>query len=181
MFLSQARESIEKIHLEFLCENFKLRRALPSISPKGYEFDLTADKNLFELKSRTFPKNQNGHYKKRPKSDYEWWKCEVKQTEVYEHWAKVNEYSLYWLFLRGDTQKSLTQINSLNEDSIIKREIYLLPWKTYNIVNPDARGTARHIGLTKIKRNYDFESKEINKGIIHLEKSNASLLKKYFF
>ncbi len=177
MYLSDARHNIERINIDFLCSNFKLKRADHSLGPDRFRFDLIAEDNIFELKSRTYPKNGSGE-RVRYQSDFEWWQLEVQQIREYEKWTKSRHYNLYWILLRGDSTINPTKMKTMNQSTILNRDIFLLPWNSYKLVPQNGR--YYYLGLRKVKANYNFKTTKIKKGILHIEQSIEPILSKYF-
>ncbi|MBT3836649.1 hypothetical protein HOD05_00205 [Candidatus Woesearchaeota archaeon] len=140
--------------------------------------DLIGKEAIFELKSRTYPLVQNG-MRKRPRSDFEWWPLDVDQIKNYEGHSQNSELTLYWLLLLGQSKNAPTEMRSVSERSILYRDIYVLPWDAHHLVDPAPSGK-KHLGLSRIKSNYAFSSKDIPKGSLHVEGSIESRLRDIF-
>mgnify|MGYP001611857950 CR=1 FL=1 len=167
MLLSQARRGIEKLHLDYLCSQFNFSQ--PSFE-NGPAFDLVFRNVIFELKSRTFPLNQENE-RKRFRSDYAWWQLDEQQIKRYERWVNEKNYSLSWIFVLGDVMNNLTLSDSFSETDVLHREIYIVPWDVYKKVSVNPQGTYRNMGLGKIKSDYEFILVDVLKGKLFIEKS----------
>ncbi len=186
--VSNVRNSIEKIHLEYLTKSFKLQVGKDF---KGYDKfklnncypDLFNDGNtiesVFELKSRTYPRKQGK--KNRPKKDFCWWTLNPKQIERYQRLDEQDpSFKLYWILLLGETEKRLKDTRNLREDSVIRRDVYVLPWNAYKIVEPSPCGN-RNLGIKKVKDNFKFNKSDIHKGILFMTETIEDKVGKYFF
>lgn len=176
MFLSEARSGIERLHLDYLCSEFKL--LLPHFEDAP-AFDLVARNTIFELKSRTFPQYQE-NTRRRFRSDYGWWQLDDEQIKRYEQWAAGKDYSLSWIFVLGDVVKKMTLCDSCSEEDILHRDIYVVPWDVYKMVSVNPQGTYRNLGLGRMKRSYNFTERSVLKGKLFVEKSLEIVVDSYF-
>ncbi len=166
MLLSQARRGIERLHSNYLCSEFKLSR--PQFED-GPAFDLIGGNTIFELKSRTFPLNQEDG-RRRFRSDYGWWQLDDEQIKRYEQWVAAKNYSLSWIFVLAEIENKITLCDSFSEEDILHRDIYVVPWEVYKLVGINPQGTYRNLGLRRIKRNYSFTETSLVKGKLSVEK-----------
>jgi hypothetical protein len=171
---------LENVHLAYLCENFNLDRyPVQQHQDSVIQPDLVGQPNaLFELKSRMFPQTQRGK-RKRPISDFAWWKLDITQIRSYEEHIQNTDLRLYWILLLGQAKDEPTRMRNVSEQSILHRDVYVLPWDAHNLVNTAQSGD-KHIGLSRIKRNFGFSTTDILKGHVHLEETIEEELKSYF-
>jgi len=183
----EVKSVIEKVNLEFLCAQFKLQRgtdcnafsfdhAHPDLLNKPSDGE--APKYIFELKSRTFPQQQEGR-RRRPISDFGWWGLCPIQIERYEKISSANNLELFWILLLAQTEKLPTGFEKISEKSICTREIYVAPWAAYNLVELSPRMN-RHLGLARLKKAYDFKAHAITKGTLYIAESAENMVGKYF-
>lgn len=178
--VDQVKSRIERVHLDYLCDNFLLlENNHPSQFPKafpdlaGLEKDCSKTKCVFELKSRNYPRHQSGRI--RPLSDFCWWTLDHEQIDKYEQIRLNQKIGLYWIFLISQTEVPLTQLNVINEKQIKWRDIYLVSWDYYISIPPSGSGDV-NIGLKRIKSENAFWGQGIKKGNLYISKE----IKKYF-
>jgi len=178
--VNSVKTRIETIHLDYLCNNFNLIRPAAEFKTDNVRLDLTGidGKCLFELKSRNFPENQ-ANKRKRPISDFSWWQLWEDQIKNYEEFAKEKGINPFWIFLLANTEKELSKTKDLDEDLIIKRDIYVLPWDAYNLTNV-TNSNQRYLGLARLKREYNFSEKAIKKGKLFIAENVINQTGKYF-
>lgn len=178
--VNSVKTKIEVIHLDYLCNNFNLIHPTIELRTDNVRPDLIGidKKCLFELKSRAFPENQS-NTRKRPVSDFSWWQLWEDQIQNYEGFAKEKGINPFWIFLLARTEKELSKTENLNENFIKKRDIYVLPWNVYNLVNV-TNSNQRYMGLARLKREYNFSEKAIKKGKLFIADNAINQTGKYF-
>ena len=183
---SSVKTMIERIHLDYLCNNFNLLPFLNSdFQLNGIKPDLFGKEEsptcLFELKSRVYPKKQS-KTKKRLISQFGWWHLDEDQIRNYEELGKNKGFELFWIFLLGHIEKQLTEYDNydnLDEDIIKHRDIFVVPWCAYDLVVP-AKANMRYIGLSRLKKEYGFLEKEVKKGKLSIVDNILDKVDKYF-
>ncbi len=158
---------LEQIHLDYLVTTFPiLERGASQKSLNRGLLDLVAEDCVFELKSRLYVQNQLAQ-RKRPKSDYCWWMLDEIQRVKNQEWCEKECYLPFWIFLIAQTKDPLNQA-TLCEDYIFQRDIYIVPWVAHELVQTNAPGTSRYLGLSRLLKNYNFDSYSVPKGNISL-------------
>ena len=167
----KVKKDLEKIHLEYICRNFKLQNNIIYHEKRAYPdlYNLGKPKFLFELKSRAFPREQKGK-RIRPITCFGWWHLSYSQIKRYEELGKAKGLELFWIFMLSQTKVEPTLMDKITENSIIKRDFYIVSWDAYKLIKP-APGKEGYIGLARLKRNYDFSESEIKKGKLYLPKN----------
>ncbi|MBI5880541.1 SET domain-containing protein-lysine N-methyltransferase [archaeon] len=168
------RNFVEALHLEYLCANFglapgteasslELNGSHPDLVNQGKRID-----SVFELKSRTFPRQQKG--RRRPVSDFAWWTLDNDQIARYEHIAELNPgVGLYWIFLLGETEEQPTTLTRVSEQQFLRRDIYVAPWDAHQLVEQSSgRHSNRYVGLGRLRQYYSFRSSDVAKGELHI-------------
>ena len=176
------KSRIETVHLDYLCNNFNLQSFLNSdFQLNGIKPDLFGKGEsptcLFELKSRIYPKQSKA--KKKQISQFEWWHLDGDQIRNYGEFGKNNELELFWIFLLGHIEKQLTAYDNINEDIIEHRDLFVVPWCAYELVVPVESGM-RYIGLSRLRREYNFLEREVNKGKLSIADNIVDKVDKYF-
>ncbi len=176
---SASKSRIERIHLDYLCDHFRLRYpSNPDLKSMEFRPDLEGidrkPDTYFEMKSRTYPRNS-----KKGQPQYEWWSPAKGQTQRHSNFVDNNPAFIYWILLLGHTEKLVTETD-LCEDSILHRDIYVLPWDAYGLVNPAEEGR-RHLGLARLKSVFDFETTPVEKGELSIAKDILFDVEDYFY
>lgn len=180
------KNQIEHLHLDYLKRNFRLQTgaelgrelldgSYPDLSNTGETID-----SLFELKSSNHPlKVPPG--KERYESQYAWWPPIAHQIARYEEVRDANEgLELYWIFLLSKTNRRPTEYSDpLKERSILHRDIWVVPWETYQLVEVTRSGY-HHIGRARLERCFNFTKIQIPKGILSIEKCIEKNIRRYF-
>jgi len=184
--VNSVKSVIEKINIRYLCNNFNLNEIPYDVMlSEGFQPDLFGpDSNggmecIFELKSRTYPIRQ-ATKRKRPKTDYEWWRADPRQISDYEQYAGKLESGLFWIFLLAHTNKQLTRTASITERTVRKREIYVVPWEVHLPSPVTDRGCVKNIGLARIKQNYAFTRHAAKKGELFIAENIAEQVNEFF-
>jgi hypothetical protein len=180
---SSLKNEIEKIHLDYLCDHFRLMRN-PSTKTGSYGTgpDLIGidepPRQYFEMKSRSYPKEQSGT-SKRHQSQFEWWTMLEEQILRYEKFAESEGVSICLLLPVGHMERLVTDTEGLCEDSVLWRDIFVVPWKAHELVNVTATGK-KYLGLARLKRTYDFKRTPVEKGELFIAEKILFDVEDYF-
>lgn len=143
------KTQIERVHLDFLCKNFSLKKIQREYLIAGFMPDLTDSldyESLLEVKTSNYPLN---NFKNRKKSQYEWWSLSKDQISDYEFAREIGNHTLYWIFVLGYTRNELTSYRKISEDIILLRDIYVLPWNIHKKINATNKDQ-KHIGKNNL-------------------------------
>ena len=176
---SSVKNHLENLHLRYLCENFDLERCpVQQYQNRVIQPDLINCDAIFELKTRMYPQVQNGA-RKRPISDFAWWKLNMAQIQDYEGYTQNTDLIFFWILLIGQAKNASTEMKTVSERLILQRDIYVLPWDAHNLVEVAPSGD-KHLGLSRVKRNFEFSIIDILKGCLYLENTIKPLLEDIF-
>ncbi|MBN1645030.1 hypothetical protein JW851_03255 [Candidatus Woesearchaeota archaeon] len=183
--VNSVKSQIEQVNIAYLCKNFTLIPfSYEIIQEEGVKPDLYGPGEngkpqcIFELKSRTYPKNQTGRI--RPKTDYEWWRADAQQIRDYETLAEKLGIDLVWVFVLSYVSKPLTRTDKISETIIREREIYIVPWKVHELVSITPKRGVKNMGLSKIKKQYKFIYQTVKKGKLLIAKNIEERVKEFF-
>ncbi|MBW2973286.1 hypothetical protein KY346_02755 [Candidatus Woesearchaeota archaeon] len=182
---NSVKSAIEKTNIDYLCNNFNLQEIPYDVmQAEGFKPDLFGlDSNhepqcIFELKSRTFPKKQTT-LRQRPQTDYEWWRADPRQIRDYEKYASRINKSLFWIFILAHASEQLSRTESINEKTVKKRDIYVVPWEIHMPI-PVTDGGVKNMGLARIKKEYTLLKHSVKKGELFVPKSMADDITAHF-
>jgi len=164
---------VDGVHKNYLCSTFRLQREIPPGIELGDSrpdlYSIETPTSIFELKSRTYPINQTSK-RKRPISDFGWWALSQKQINDYEKISRKNSVKLFWILVLGKTDVPVSDLSEISEAAYKEREIWVVPWETYQLVEcTPARH--RHLGLNRLRENYDFSQHTGKKHTMNIESS----------
>ncbi len=180
--IGKVKPDLEKIHLAYLLANFRLElfpyeELSVNLYPDLRGVDDNAVSTLFELKSRTRPLEIEG--RKRYPSDYEWWKLDPKQCKSYYDLSKVIGLDPYWIFMMADIPKKSTLLEELSESIVLRREMWVAPWDSYEGVLPSPKGEY-NFGLNRLLKRYSFNTFPGENSTLHIAKTITERVKHYF-
>jgi|GEM_PF-2120080 len=161
-----AKNHLEWLHLKYLSKQLNL-----NIRPRHDGWDLSSEKHEFELKTRLYYLNRSWT----PESNI-WFFISEKQRLAYESEA---DKPLYWIFMGALPAKQLKHIKTINEDYILKRNVYVTPWDIYKnfkvgkAVSNSKLGPGRVFSQKMIQSLLDFEKYDLNKGTLYLPKNEG--------
>ncbi|MGV8169569.1 MAG: hypothetical protein ACP5N3_05940 [Candidatus Nanoarchaeia archaeon] len=180
---------IEGIHLRYLENNFDLRstaherisscKIIPDLVNKDKEI-----KTLFELKSKTYPINNN---KNANILQFAWWYFRGYQIAEYERFSKETGIPVYMILMIATTNNHPTTVKVLTEKIFLERQIYVVPLSVHELVKASDKEPVHEInrggkklGLNRLIDAYEFSEYNIKKGTLFLEKNSLESLEKYF-
>jgi len=170
------RNTLERIHLLYLVENFAFMILTVDMSFVDFKPDLVGlgeKDTLFELKTRVYPVNQSGE-RKRPKSDFAWWPLEMTQIRRYERYAESHGSEIFWLLILGYSNCEVREIKS--EGAFYQRDIYVVPWEIYK---PIAARNQTHIGLNTLVR-LELQRYDIGSCSVYIDRTVSEKVGRYF-
>lgn len=184
----RGRIDAERIHIGYLCRNFRLQEKvrhrfahIGNLFPDLFSVEEDPEARpaaVFELKSRIYPTEQDGKVH-RQISQFGWWDLHEPQIQRYELFRRKNNVDLAWILVLARTQLQLRHIPELNEEVILWRDIYVVPWEAYKLVNVGKRDR-RHLGFSRMYHHYTFEEFAAEKGTLYLANKLRSDLGIYF-